>query len=333
MDLSIVLVNWNTLDLLRQCLQSIEGSRTTRSFEVLVVDNTSTDGSREWIYHESHRLPWLRYIFPDRNLGFGRANNVAIPECRGRYVLFLNTDTIVLEPFDALIAEADRLGSSCGALGGRVLNQDGTIQLSVHGDYTVPAIIASYTFAIVNINTVWSRRLHYDSWNHQSARDVGMIVGCYMLVPAQVLAQVGGFDPQIFMYYEDTDLSYRIRRTGYVVRYTPVSTIIHLGGGSSTGTTALNERALSQQVASARYFVRKYRGWLAERAVTSGIGLFWLVLMVASGCMGWIAPKRSMRTKMRQRAWVMYRLIGTLGQKLPNPVAEAAYERPAAVRI
>ena len=214
MDLSIVLVNWNGKVLLEQCLRSLEASETRCSYEIIISDNASTDGSREWLRHLEQVNPRVRCVLNADNLGFGVGNNRALPFCQGRYVLFLNTDTIVLEPLDALVAEADRLGPRCGALGGRVLNQDGSLQLSCRDPYTLPILIAGLTLAYAGFRPRFLRRQQLTDWDHASAREVATLSGCYLLISLTVLRQVGGFDPDIFLYFEDTDLCYRIRQAG-----------------------------------------------------------------------------------------------------------------------
>ena len=158
MDLSIVLVNTNGKTLTEQCIRTIEQSGTRRSYEIIVSDNVSTDGSREWLRDLEAANSRVRVVYNTENRGFGVANNSAVPYCRGRYVLFLNNDTLVLEPLDALVAVADRLGPRCGALGGRVLNADKTIQYTCRLPYTLPVLISSLTLAFARVRPPWVRR-------------------------------------------------------------------------------------------------------------------------------------------------------------------------------
>ncbi|HEY7983183.1 MAG TPA: glycosyltransferase family 2 protein, partial [Ktedonobacterales bacterium] len=280
MDLSIVLLNWNGVALVEQCLASIAASGTRAAYEIILVDNASTDGSQERLRQIARERPDVRCVFNDQNLGFGVGNNAALPFCQGRHVLFLNSDTLVQEPLDALVAAAHALGERCGALGGRVLNRDGTLQLTAREAYTAPVLIAGLTLAFLGIRSRAVRQQELEGWPHDTPRDVAMLSGCYLLVPQAVLARVGGFDPNIFLFFEDADLCYRIRAAGYVVRYEPVSTIVHLDGGQ-TRSSGLSERILGYSLWSTRYFARKYLGRGAARWVALRVWLWWLALWLA----------------------------------------------------
>jgi GT2 family glycosyltransferase len=310
-DLSIVFVNWNSKDLLAQCLRSIETSGTRCAYEVIISDNASTDGSQEWLRELERTNPRVRCVFNPDNPGFGVGNNRALPYCQGRHVLFLNTDTIVLEPLDALVEAADQLGDRCGALGGRVLNADKSIQLTCREPYTLPIIIAGLMLAQIGIRPWFIRRQQLEDWDHAAARDVAILSGCYLLVPHHVLDEVGGFDPHIFLYYEDTDLCYRIRYAGYVVRYVPVSTIIHLGGGSSR-SSGLSARALSESIVSMRYFVRKHMGRGHACILTLAIGLSALAMWCIFALFGLLSPLRGPRADARRRAHLLSHVLATI---------------------
>jgi GT2 family glycosyltransferase len=303
MDLSIVLVNWNGLALLQECIRTIDASGTRCAYEIIVSDNGSTDGSRAWLEELQRRDQRVRCLFSEDNPGFGVGNNRALPLCQGRYVLFLNTDTLVQEPFDALVEVANGVGARCGVVGGRVLNADRTIQRSCRLAYTLPVVISSFTLGLMGMRPWWVRRQEMDEWDHASARDVAMVTGCYMLVPRHVLDEVGAFDPKLFLYYEETDLCYRIRRAGYVIRYTPVSTIVHLGGASTRSDSGtVNEVAIQHQLASARYFVRRYMGRLHAAILVWTVHLSWRALWCGSALLGATILRPGPRDAMRRRA-------------------------------
>lgn len=319
MDLSIVLVNWNSYELVEQCLATIERSGTRCPYEVVICDNASTDGSQERLRALERARSYVRCVYATENLGFGAGNNHALPHCRGRYVLFLNSDTLLLEPLDALIAAAEALGARCGALGGRVLNVDKTLQVSCREAYTLPVLIAGLTLAFAGVRAPWVRRQELDAWDHASARAVAMVSGCYLLVPASVLAAVGGFDPALFHFFEDTDLCYRIRAAGYVVEYVPAASIIHLGGGS-TRASGLSAGTLMASVASARYFTRKYMGRWHAAVLAAVVWVCWLVMWCAAAPLGLLLPRRGPRTTLRRRArLVRQALLGLPRQRVPHP--------------
>jgi GT2 family glycosyltransferase len=249
--------------------------------------------------------PQVRLIFNAENRGFGAGNNSALPACTGRHVLFLNTDTLVREPLDALVAAADALGERCGAIGGRVLNADGTLQLTCRDPYTVPVMVSGLTLAFAGIRTPGVRRQELAAWDHATPRDVAMLSACYLLVPRAVLERVGGFDERLFHFFEETDLCYRIRAAGYVVRYVPVSTIVHLDGGS-TRASGLSPRTLRFAYTGARYFTRKHLGPWRARLLAIWVKGAWLGMLTALAPVALLMPLRAPRAKLRHRAGLLW---------------------------
>ncbi len=323
MDLSIVIVNWNSRDLLEQCLRTLAATGTRCRYEVIVSDNASADGSREWLAQVAQANPQVHCVFSDDNAGFGVGANRALPYCRGRYVLFLNPDSIIREPLDTLVDMADEIGPACGAIGGRVLNADETIQLSCRERWTLPALIAAYTLAYAGLPSVTLQRQRMAGWDHAELRDVGALSGCYLLAPMRVLQEVGGFDPNYFLYFEDADLCYRIRRAGYRITYAPVSAIIHLGGEANRDPEHIQRRLYGFQ--SARYFARAYLGAGQARILTLAVALLWALLTLLLGALGLVWPQAPLRLRARQRAGQFRRaLTTTLRTPLPPPTAEAA---------
>lgn len=311
-DLSIVLVSWNSRELIAECLRSLEASRTRVAFEVIISDNGSTDGTADWLRELEQRKAYVHCVFGETNVGFGAGNQRAIPFCQGRHILFLNTDTLVQEPLDALVAAADALGPRCGALGGRVLNADRTIQFTCRAEYSVPIIVAGFTWAFLGRQTRAVRAQEFQGWDHATPRDVAMVSGCAMLVPRHVLDEVGGWDTRIFLYYEDTDLCYRIRQAGYVVRYVPVATIIHLEGQGSR-KTGLSARVLGFNVASARYFAFKHLGGTAaEQRLVRALRRWWRSLLLALSPAAALMPLRGPRATLRRRADLLRALLKQL---------------------
>lgn len=310
-DISIVLLNWNGAPLVEQCLDSIMRSGTRCSYEIVIADNASTDGSQELLRSLENAIPLVRCVYNRENRGFGAGNNQALPYCTGRYILFLNTDTQVLEPLDGLVAAADMLGPRCGAIGGRVLNLDHTIQYSCRDEYTLPVLLASYILAYLGLTSRSECRQQLRDWDHSAPRDVATLSGCQLLIPSHVLAQVGGFDPHIFLYFEDTDLCYRIRRAGYVVRYVPTSTIIHFEGGSSR-QKGLTPRSLGASINSARYFSHRYLGVWQAATLTVAVLCAYFAMMCALALVGLLAPKKHLREKSQQRARLLWQVMGIM---------------------
>jgi GT2 family glycosyltransferase len=285
MRLSIVILCWNDLKIISDCLASIYAGTHSTEFEVIVSDNGSTDGSIEFI-RES--FPQVRLIENGRNLRFAKGNNVAIRECRGEYVLILNPDTIIHDgTLDKLLVFADA-NPKAGAFGCRVLNADGTYQMSVRPTYTVRSewCLALGLRPLARFSE-WFHPGEYVGWYGDTVRTVGWVVGCFLLVRGELLKRLGGFDEQFFYYYEDQDLCRRVWKDGYTIIFTPHVTITHLGGQSTQSKFPLLGFAIDGYVTRYLYYY-KYEGANgarnARRAILVSLSIRllhgWLVQMV-----------------------------------------------------
>jgi len=224
-DLSIIIVNYNTKRLLRQCLKSINIFESNINFEVLVVDNASYDGSCQMVKNEFSQV---KLIENKKNLGFSRANNEAVKSSRGEYILFLNTDTVILENAIEEMLKFMKTYSEAGALGPKLLNPDGTLQFSCRKFYTLRAILARRTFLGKIFPSSKSLREHLMSdWDHNDVREVDWVMGACLLVRRNVLDIIGLLDEKYIMYFEDVDLCYRIKQSGFKVYYVPRARVIH----------------------------------------------------------------------------------------------------------
>jgi GT2 family glycosyltransferase len=230
MKLSIVIICWNDLKVIVDCLTSLYQETRETSFEVIVSDNGSSDGSVAYI---REHFPQVRIVENGANLGFARGNNAGIDVARGEYVLILNPDTIILDrALDKLVAYADKHPEG-GAFGCRVLNPDGSFQ-----DPARP-IPTAFAYLISAVNLRWLGRLSdafesdvYHGWDGRTERTIGFQSGCCILVRRDVLTQLGGFDARFFYHFEESDLCYRIWKSGSKVMFFPDAEIIHLGGQS-----------------------------------------------------------------------------------------------------
>ncbi|MEO8357323.1 MAG: glycosyltransferase family 2 protein [Chloroflexota bacterium] len=219
MDLSIIIVNWNTSRLLQQCLNSIYSARICVAFEVIVVDNGSSDDSLSLI---AEHFPAVIIIKNDRNLGFARANNQGISVGLGRYFMLLNTDTIVLPgAVDALIQIADR-HPELGVVGPKLLNMDNTIQKSWA---SFPSLLSE----LVGKNF----RIRHPVANSPHAYEVDWIMGACMLVRSATIEEVGKLDEDYFFYSEEIDWCFRIKKKNWKIWYISNAEIYHIGGGSA----------------------------------------------------------------------------------------------------
>jgi GT2 family glycosyltransferase len=227
MKLSIVIICWNDLRVIRDCLRSIyEGTHET-NFEVVVSDNGSVDGSVEFI---RKHYPQVRIVENRQNLGFARGNNAGIRASRGEYVLILNPDTIIHDgALDKLVEFAERR-SGAGAFGCRVLNPDGTYQVSAR---LFPTVLR-YWVSALGLSRLSSFFIYeeYPRWRGDTERSIDWQSGCCVMFRGNLLKRLGGFDEQFFYHFEEVDLCRRVWNAGYPILFTPEAVITHLGGQS-----------------------------------------------------------------------------------------------------
>lgn len=227
-DLSVVIVSWNTRELVRQCLHSLEETLSSSlSVEVFVVDNCSSDDSVEIIARE---FPWVDLISSSTNLGFAGGNNQALVLCHGRYVLLLNPDTVVKPGALEILVRFMDEHADAGAASSMLLNPDGTLQ---HSCYPAPTLRRE----------LW-RLLHLDwlypygsypmpKWDRDTSRQIDIAQGACLIIRHQVLDQVGLFDEKYFMYSEEMDLCLRILQARWNIYWVPSAEVIHYGGQST----------------------------------------------------------------------------------------------------
>ena len=257
MKLSIIILCWNDLKVIDDCLRSIYATTHSVEFEVIVADNGSTDGSIEFI---GENYPQVRLIENGKNLRFAKANYVGIRASQGEYVLILNPDTIIHErTLDTVVALAEK-HPEAGAFGCRVLNSDGSYQACIR---PFPSIRGEWIAALC-LNSLghlsdWFQAGSYVDWKGESQRTVGWLAGCFILVRGELLKRLGGFDEQFFYYHEDMDLCRRVWQSGQTILYTPEATITHLGGQSTSKKFPPIGFALDGQITRYLYYY-KYEG-------------------------------------------------------------------------
>lgn len=232
MDLSIVIVNWNCHRYTAECIASIHQNPLTADYEIVVVDNASTDGSAQ-VLREAY--PQIRLIVSEENIGFARANNLGLQHCSGTYVLFLNPDTVILS--DALDEMYRYISSSdaIGALGCKLLNDDRTVQASCIQRFPTilgEALDSDFLRQRFPGSRMWGTAPLFDPAGNDGV-EVEMISGACIMAPLAVLRLLGGFSSDYFMYGEDMDLCYRIRQLGRKVCYLGRAQIVHYGGKST----------------------------------------------------------------------------------------------------
>ena len=243
MDISVILVSYNTLEMTKKALDDLFSSLGNLEMEVFIIDNASKDDSAEILRRE---YPHISLIENKQNIGFGRANNQALPFIRGRYVLLLNTDAFV-EP-DTITKTVQYMNAhpKCGILGVKLLWRDGTLQPSCRFFPTPWNIFLERT----NLKRFFRHTKMVDdmSWDHNSVRDCDWVPGCYYLIRKEVIDQVGLFDPRYFLYYEEVDHCFAARRAGWKVVYFPDTPVVHIGGESAKHEGEISSS--SQQIES-----------------------------------------------------------------------------------
>jgi GT2 family glycosyltransferase len=230
MKLSIVIICWNDLKVISDCLKSVFNETTKIEFEVIISDNGSSDGSLDYI---TQNFPTARIVENGANLGFARGNNAGINVARGEYVLILNPDTIIHDrALEKLVAFADS-HPEAGAFGCRVLNPDGSFQNPAR---PIPTV-SGYLISALYLRWLGGLSPRFDSdvyagWDGRSQRTIGFQSGCCILFRKEVLESLHSFDDRFFFHFEESDLCYRIWQTGRSVLFCPEAEITHLGGQS-----------------------------------------------------------------------------------------------------
>ena len=254
MKLSIIIVNWNTGDLLRQCLHSI--ADTTREWpvdtvETFVVDNASQDDSLSLARSEH---PWVQFVENKENVGFAGGNNQAFPLCSGQYVLLLNPDTKLMSgALETLVAFMD-VHPEVGVCGPLLLNADGSLQSSCSPMLTPGREFWRLTF----LDRLWPRATYpQHRWDRESPRQVEVIKGACLFLRQKALDQVGVLDERYFMYTEEIDLCYRLMQVGWQLYWVPGAQVIHYGEASSKQAAAAMYLQLYRSKAQ---FYRKFGG-------------------------------------------------------------------------
>ena len=257
MNVSIIIVNWNTCKLLKDCLRSVYEQTLGIDYEVIVVDNASADGSAEMVAAE---FPQVRLIRNAENRGFAAANNQGIAIAKGRYVLLLNSDTTVL---DDSIAKTIEFADNCpdaAVVGCQVWENKDTIQktcFKFHSPFNVFCVASGVARIFPKSKLLGGDKMLW--WDRQSQCDVDVVSGMFMLVRSEAISQVGLMDESYFIYCEESDWCYRFRKAGWRNVFWPGAKIIHHDGGSkSSGQVPVKMEV--QQVKSLLIFIKKNYG-------------------------------------------------------------------------
>ena len=311
MDVTAIIVNYNTAHLLADAIGALRASAQGLQLQTVLVDNASRDGSVELIRSQ---FADCEFIANPVNVGFGRANNEALPLVRGRYVLLLNTDAFVApDTLTRTVAYMDE-HPQCGVLGVRLVGRDGVLQPSCRYFPTPWNVFIGR----IGIDRFFpgTRMMDDMAWDHATLRECDWVPGCYYLVRKEVIDAVGLFDPRYFLYFEEVDHCRAVKAGGWTVEFYPHTTVVHIGGESAKSVSALTSTSaqISElQVESEMLYFRKQYGrsgvWVAMALASIADLILALKSMLRSGSVRGIgAHGRHLVTTwslFRQTAWAM----------------------------
>ena len=269
-DISVIIVSFNTREVLRESLQTVEREQTDLRIEAFVVDNNSQDGSVEMVERE---FPSVRVLRSPINLGFGAANNVALEIAKGRYVVLLNSDAFLCT--DALKLAVQHMDESpkVGLAGGRLVGRDFSLQPSAR---MFPSILSDF-LVLTGLAHKFPKSRFFGQFDRtwadpMKAAEVDWVPGAFSIIRAEALQKVGFFDPEFFLYSEEVDLCRRIQNAGFKIMYWPDIVVIHIGGESSRQIKTLEMSSAGAQLIrwrmrSTLLYYRKHHGagaWMAK---------------------------------------------------------------------
>ena len=298
MDLSIIIVNWNTRHLLCQCIDSLTQTLKKIDAEIFVVDNGSTDGS---VAAVRERFPGVRLIENPVNIGFARANNQAISVSNGEYLLLLNPDTRVKDEAIPTMLSFMSSHVRAGLVGAQLLNADGSKQNSI-------ANFPSLTTELLNKSLL--RRLFPEKFpgkerDYPSPVEVDSVIGACMLVRRETVEQVGLLDEGYFLFLEETDWCFRVKKAGWKIYHIPEAEIFHFQGKSAEAQKA---KARIEYYRSRYHYFRKNRGGFQTSVLSIGLIIKLLVELVFAtiACMVTLFMVKKWRTKLSTYLYLMW---------------------------
>ena len=299
MNLSIVIVNWNSREHLRACLASIAASVRRVSYETIVIDAASFDGCGEML---AEQYPQVRFIQADTNLGFARANNRAAEDAVGDYLLFLNPDTEVLGAAIDVMYEALTTLPEAGVVGCRLLNADRSLQSSCVQSFPTianQALDSEFLRKRWPKSSLWGMAALFEGGARP--REVQGISGACLMIRRATFEHVGRFSDDYFMYAEDIDLAYKVQRAGHRNYYVPGATVVHFGGQSSQ--QAANVFAAVMIPEAIRRFLRKTRG-SAYSIMYQGMMLVAATARLSLLGLAWVGGSRGPSSLASCRKWL-----------------------------
>jgi len=273
MDISIIIINYKTPDLVIDCIQSINEKTRDISYEIIVVDNASGDNSIEIIKKEFKEN--IKLIEADENLGFGKANNLGVRYATGKYILLLNSDTVLINNAIKIMYDYIRTSAKIGIVGGNLYSADMKENSSfslIFDDMETVKKQAKWVSIIGDLLLKQFRQRFYsdeqkrkyiykDSFNYtEEPMEVGYIFGTDMMLSKKLYDSIGGFDPEFFMYAEEEELSWRVHEKGYKIVSVPDAKIIHLDGGTFKRDDSFSSKQFGMRMTGAMTYYKKRFG-------------------------------------------------------------------------
>jgi GT2 family glycosyltransferase len=273
MKLSIIIVSWNTCELLRRCLKSlkteIESANIEKDVEVFVIDNSSADGSDAMVKEE---FPWVKFEGNATNRGFAAANNQALKLCTGKYVLLLNPDTEVFPGSILQLVEFLDTHQKAGVVAPQLINSDGTVQPSCRQFPTFQNML----YEFIGLSRLFPhspkfRQYKMLDWKHDDEREVDQPQGACLLIRREIVDSIGMLDEGYFMLFEEVDWCYRIKQKGWQIWFTPRAKVLHHYGQSIKQVKT--RMILSSHKGMYRFWHKHYRGsrWYLDAPVFAGL--------------------------------------------------------------
>jgi O-antigen biosynthesis protein len=255
-DVSIVIINFNSFSLLDNCLRSLFEETKTITFEVIIVDNGSTETGIDNIIHKYQAV---KFIINQKSLGFAAANNKGFSFASGKYVLMLNNDVVFIEDAISKIVSFSKTQNDEAIIGCKLLNEDGSYQVSIV-DFDSLLNLFGENFFLYKIfpGNKYLSKYHMNNPGLKVPTEVDAVKGAFLFLPREILTRLNGLDERFNFYYEETDLCYRWKNSGGKVFYYPESEIIHIGGASTDSN--LWFKYSNQHISKIQFFQKHFKG-------------------------------------------------------------------------